>query len=406
MMIFGMSGGLSFFTLSAVLMFKLARSGRFPEEIGWIALCGLPYNIRFFWPILVDCVKIPYFSKRFGRRRSWGILAHVCSTAGFIIVGGCDPVQHYVLALIVVFITSFFSAVQDIISDAYRFDIKHFLQPTESVPFQTVGFRMGQFVATAVIPILSDTLGYLNAHISVVFIKVLALFFFILTFSQQTTNSVHSNATPTTLRCFIRILHDAFKTPFFGSLITSAVLCRCADVVIGPMQTIFIGQLGVSYSQYGAIKNGFGFVALLIGVTIAGYVAKRVNIHKALIFGSFGQSCSALLSLLLVSCSVSSTVFPFLLGFVSVIQEIFAGIMNTLLIVFISLFCKTATSIYQFTIFASIGSVGRTLLTKFFSENVNFLGWNLMFCFPIIVYLPTLCALIYNYAKTGDIRKQ
>lgn len=395
MTLFGMSGGVSFFTLVAVLAFRLSRAGVPNTYIGIFTLSGLPYNVRFLWPFLIDHVCLPWISRRCGQRRGWGLTAQFLSTIGLCILGGTDPSKHMPITFCLVLLTAFFCAIQDIVSDAYRFDFAHNLPIAESVPLQTIGFRCGQGIAQAIVPTLAGLFGWGAAHGVVVVVKLLA-FYALQRLDEPAALRPSSNHHRRRLQVYDRFSKLVEKTaskPFLAFFLISIILLRCLDTILGPIQTIFVGQLGTSNIEFGLMKNAVGFLSLLLGVLFAQRWMKQCSKHTSVLqllsIGAIGQALSALLSLTLFHAPH----YRLLLSGVTFIQDFFQGLMNTLLVIYISLFCEREIGIYHFTLFSTLSSLSRTAFTFLFSILIPHVGWRMLFCVPAVVCVPLLCIL-------------
>lgn len=401
MTLFGMSGGLSFFTLVAVLTFRLSREGVSTGQIGLFALSGLPYSFRFFWPFLIDHAHIPWLSNLFGQRKAWGVVAQVFSILGFLFLGMVSPSQNFSLTFLLVLFTSFFSAVQDIVSDAYRFVFIKHLPLAQSVPVQTFGFRCGQCLAQSVVPVLAGTLGWFVAHLAVVLVKVLSLYalFRLPNPAHGDLRSKHLSKRRQVMDKISDVVRKTATKPFLFAFLSSIILLRCFDTILGPIQTIFVGKLGITNIEFGTLRNGIGFFGLMLGVVCAGKALhasrKSTLILHLLSFGMIGQAFASLLSLLLLHVSD----YTYLLGAITFVQEFFQGFMNTLLVVYISSFCEQEIGIYHFTLFSAISSLSRTCFTSLFSALITKIGWTTIFFIPLFVCVPLMCMLHFLISK-------
>lgn len=405
---FGLSGGLSFFTLLMVLMFRLSREGMDPSVVGKFAYAGLPYTLRFLWPFVIDHVPVPGRSF-WGPRKAWGIWAHVLSTTGFLALGALPLTSPFGLLFGIAFATAFFASVQDIVSDACRFEPRRTLPLEDSVTFQTMGFRGGQFLASSAVPLLAKLVGWFGAHLSVVFVKIFALFALLclpepsvfapkdrrLLSAADGPSDGNPNVLKASLPTPISLLRQVLKKPHLITFLSSIVLLRALDTILGPLQTIFLGQLGLSNDLFGGIKSGLGFVGTLTGVMLAGRYVKRYAIFRLLRLGVVAESGAILLSLIFLQLSVTDAIFPFVFGGIVFVQEICLGLMNTLIVLYISSFCERFVGIYHFTLFSAFSSLVRTLGTHGFSVIQSVVGWDGLFICPLAFSLCALAVLGY-----------
>lgn len=405
MTLFGLSGGISFFTIATVLIFRLSSNDVDIKIIGLFAFSGLCYNIRFLWPFLIDYVRIPYLSKKVGQRKSWGIISHIFSTIGFILLGCFEPSDNIILTFSISSLTAFFASIQDIVSDAYRFEFtKKNLPLSDSVPLQTIGFRTGQFFASSITPILGGIYGWFFAHMAIALIKCLSivLMFCLEEPSEDKSKQIARNERKSDelKKSFSKLFNSTISKDFLLLFICSIFLLRSIDTIIAPIQTIFVGKLGISAMQFGTLKNGIGFISTMSGVMAAGFFIKKHNILKTLICAVIFQSLSGLLSVYLANEYLAQKNILNSLMVCSVFQDFFQGLMNTLTIIYISSFCEQEFSIYHFTLFSTISSITRTFCTSVFSFFCSFISWQIIFCIPIIICIPLVALFLYLY-KAG-----
>lgn len=386
MFLFGLSDGLTFFTLTAVQFYRLASYGVSPKRIGLFAWTGLPYNLRFFVQFIVDRVKVPFLSRRYSSQKAWGLVAHLGSTVGFCFLGLCDARSHWLLYLAVAFLTSLFAAMQSVITAAYQFSFERILPFESSVPVKTLGFRVGLFFAATVLPLLANYEGWFLAHIWISVIKIAAFVILISLPDEKDrpkrtrTQKSSSEQAPRFVEIFTAFLKKPFTLPFLASIF----LLKGIETVLGPMQTEFLGSLGVSLQQFSLRKNALGFVPMLLGVLLARQLAVKMNAYKALLFAALGQSLVALLSLPLLHASAEH--FNTCLMGVSLAQEFAQGMATTLLALNLSLFSDRSLSVYHFTLLSTIGSLARVFWTTGYNFALEALSWSLLFCLPLGLY--------------------
>lgn len=402
MILFGMSGGLSFFTLTAVQSYRLPASGMALGMMAWLAWSGLPYNIRFFWQFLIDRVPIPYLSKQFGQRKAWGIVAHVGSTLGFCSLGSFDAVTHPTEFFLLAFITAFWAAIQDIVSSAYQFWFEPTLPLSQSVPSKTLGFRCGQCLATAVLPYLSAYWGWSCAHWLLALVKVVALGCILVLpepKSRGKTEEAQSSSPPS----IWKIVADLCRKPFVWGFLVVLVLMKGSETVLGAMQTEFMGYLKISSKQYGLFKNLPGFGAVLLGIFCAGRLARTRNAYTMLLMAVAGQSSAALLSLWLMHFQ-TSTFFIYILMVVSFIQEFFQGLMTTLSYLCLSLFSDRKAAVYNFTLLCTVGSLARLGWMHTLNLFTAHFGWQTLFALPLALYCGVFVVGLYLTKQKGFMK--
>ena len=83
MLALGFSSGLPFLLTGNTLGYWLRDQGTTLKAIGFLSWVGLAYSLKFLWAPIVDRVNAPIFG-RFGRRRSWMLLAQVLVAVGLL----------------------------------------------------------------------------------------------------------------------------------------------------------------------------------------------------------------------------------------------------------------------------------------------------------------------------------
>src|SRR5258705_4592600 len=76
-LLMGFSSGLPLALTASTLSFWLAEIGVSLTTIGFFALVGISYNLKFLWSPLIDRLPIPFLTARLGRRRSWALAIQI-----------------------------------------------------------------------------------------------------------------------------------------------------------------------------------------------------------------------------------------------------------------------------------------------------------------------------------------
>jgi hypothetical protein len=361
-----------------------------------------------------------------------------------VVIGGITPHEHLIFTFSVAFALSFFSAIHDIVSETYRFSFLESISHEASVPLQTVGFRTGQFLASAAIPMLASFCSWASAHAIIAVIKIGAVFVIFqlhepITKRNQNQNgnedknqdeqsqdeqlqgkqsqgkegrllSIECKSTGRSTQVRQRlgeektswqevlvdvkaVLRSIAETPFVLTFLSSVVLIRVVDSVSVAMQTVRLGQIGVTSFRFGLVKGWLGAMTIMAGIPIASFMAKRFGLFRTLLCGIVGQSLAGMLSILLIQKQPVVVVSSII-----AVQDFFQGVMNTLLFIYISSFCQGRLNVYLFTMFCTISSMSRTLATYTLNAISGTVGWNTIFCLPIVLCIP-LTLLLFSLSK-------
>ena len=144
MLLFGFSSGFPLALVFGTLSFLLKDYGIAYASIGAMSLVKIPYSLKWLWSPIVDNIKVPFLYK-IGRRRSWALITQILLGIFIFLMSTVNPQQNLYLLAIFAFITSFLSATQDIILDAYR--VESFNDEPEKlssgVAIFVLGYRLG-----------------------------------------------------------------------------------------------------------------------------------------------------------------------------------------------------------------------------------------------------------------------
>src|ERR1700726_791354 len=145
----GFSSGLPLALTASTLSFWLAEIGVSLTTIGFFALVGISYNLKFLWSPLIARLPIPFLTARLGRRRSWALAIQVPLGLAILAMGLTDPRSDPAATAIAAVVVAFLSASQDIVIDAYRIEL---LLPEEQGAGAAAtqwGYRFGLLAASA-----------------------------------------------------------------------------------------------------------------------------------------------------------------------------------------------------------------------------------------------------------------
>src|SRR5258707_155335 len=70
-LLLGFSSGLPLALSGSTLLVGLRDPGAALGTIGLFGLVGPPYTLNFLWARRVEALHVPFFTRRFGRRRGW-----------------------------------------------------------------------------------------------------------------------------------------------------------------------------------------------------------------------------------------------------------------------------------------------------------------------------------------------
>ncbi|MFM7779746.1 MAG: MFS transporter, partial [Alphaproteobacteria bacterium] len=126
----------------------LAESNLSLAAIGFTALIGLSYSLKFLWSPLIDHSPPPLF-RRLGRRRGWLLSIQIPLIGAIIALGQTNPALNVSLTVAVAVAVAFLSASQDIVIDAFRIESLDEADQGYGLACYVWGYRGALLAATA-----------------------------------------------------------------------------------------------------------------------------------------------------------------------------------------------------------------------------------------------------------------
>ena len=300
MLALGFSSGLPFLLTGNTLGYWLRDQGTTLKAIGFLSWVGLAYSLKFLWAPIVDRVNAPVFG-RFGRRRSWMLLAQVLVAVGLLglSISGTQHGLTTVGALAV--LVAFSSSTQDIVVDAWRIEAAADSDELGllSAAYQ-LGYRAALLVTDALILISANHLGW---PISYTMMAVLMGIGVGATFmaiepsrAEPAAGSLPESRRLTSIRGFADAVIGPFREFFrvYGwvALLMLAMisLYRLPEFLMGPMANPYYHDLGLSKDTVGAVRASIGLIGSLLGIAAGGLSAVRIGYFRTLILGLVLQS--------------------------------------------------------------------------------------------------------------------
>ena len=121
-LLLGIISGFPWVIIGSSLSLWLKEEGLSRSTIGWAGLIFAVYAFNYLWAPLIDKIRIPYLSLRFGHRRSWIILMQLIILICLVLWSLMEPVENLSFVIFVGLIIAIASSTQDITVDALRME--------------------------------------------------------------------------------------------------------------------------------------------------------------------------------------------------------------------------------------------------------------------------------------------
>lgn len=127
-LLLGFSAGLPFYMFNAVLTLRLAMHGVDIAVVGFFAWVALLPTFKFVWAPLVERLDIPGFTRFWGRRRGWIMLAQLGIASAMVGMAFTSDDSNLPLTALFAVVLAFWTTTLEIAADGWRIE----LAPTQA----------------------------------------------------------------------------------------------------------------------------------------------------------------------------------------------------------------------------------------------------------------------------------
>lgn len=417
----GFSSGLPAPLVFSNLSIWLRDEGVSRTDIGLFALAATPYAINFLWAPLIDRLRLPWLTARFGRRRGWALMTQALLMVAIVLLSFTNPSDGlWLMAAAVLFVT-FISATQDIVIDAYRIEILDLNQYGSGSAAGIWGWHLGgTLIGGAGGLYLAEAFGW-NAAYLLLSVGVLIGMFAVLMSPEpkvappEETLAEEERAIallerwtflPEVPRRIMGWIYLTILAPLFEFtrrngwllILIFIFVFKLGDALLGRMSGVFYRELGFSLSEIAEVAKVYGLTANLIGIVIGGVLVAKIGILKALFISGFATAATNLTYSWLAISGQSTAVFIF-----AVASDNFTtGLVTVALVAYLSSLCNSAYTATQYALLASLANLARIWFSATSGMMVDSLDgdWALFFllCAGIaLIGLPLLMVIMRKY---------
>jgi PAT family beta-lactamase induction signal transducer AmpG len=396
-LILGFASGLPAPLVYSNLSIWLTDSGVSRTDVGLFSLATTAYALNFLWAPLVDRLRIPWLSRKLGRRRAWMLTSQAFLMLTIAAMSLTNPsVNASMVALACVFV-AFVSATQDIVIDAYRIDI---LEPDEYGAGSAVaiwGWHIGgTLVGGAGGLYLAQALGWQGAYLVLAASLVPAMIAVLLAPEPKNRDAVSTEG-PTSPDIWIKEavvdpLWDLTTRRWWLLILIFIFVFKLGDALLGRMSGVFYRELGFSLSDIAEVTKVYGLAASIVGVLVGGIVIKMIGVLPGLLVGGLFAAATNLVYAYLASVGLNQTVFA-----IAVVADNFtSGLATVAFVAYLSSLCNVTYSATQYALLNSLANLARIWTAASAGAMVDRLDgdWALFFTITAVVALAGLPLLI------------
>jgi PAT family beta-lactamase induction signal transducer AmpG len=367
------------------------------QIVALLNITTLPYIAKVCLGPLVDQLHIPILHRFLGRRRSWALVSQVIMLVGFLLMGQVFS-TNYIIAIGILLLISFASALNSTALNAYRIEIMTPELNSIAAVVGGLGYRLGKLIAGAGALLLAAAWGWNLTYIIIPMIFIITIITTLLVeepliHETQLTVYEKNNFKAWFQTRLLQPFKDFIqKYPTNWKLISLFILMYgVGDFLIEGIATIFYLDIGFNKVDVANIAKAFGLICTIIGGIVGGHFVLLLGISR-MVYITTILHCLSYISLLILAHAGNS--LPWL--YVSVLVEfITEGMKTAALVSYVSLLCgKTYYTASQYALFSTMKVLLRPITGAWAGILATYLGWSLFFGVSMIL---SLVPLIFYY---------
>ncbi|QBJ62273.1 MFS transporter [Pseudoalteromonas sp. DL-6] len=430
--IFGMSSGFPWVLIGSVMSAWLKDEGLSRSMIGLFGIVFGAYSINFLWSPLIDRTKLPFLYNWLGQRRSWILFCQSFILLGTLLLAGLDLKANLAIAAALCLLIAIASATQDIAIDAFRIDTlseNESHKATAAAAMATSGWWTGYALLGAV-PFYMADMPNIDWPQVYYFLSAIMLLLISCVFwakePKSNREAVHAELervyleklattkqTPLTktLAWLGVTVVDPFKTFFAKNGVKTALallafifLFKIGEAFLARMSIVFYKEVGFSNTQIANYsKLGTGLITIIFA-----FLGSIFNHKYGIVKGLFISGVAMAASNLMFSWIALAGPQEHLYAMAIVVDGFTQAWSLVAMVAFISMLCDRAFSATHYALLASLGNLGRTLLSSYSGVVIDdwLMGnWSLFFVLTALMVLPSLVFLYLIRHKLYALEK-
>jgi PAT family beta-lactamase induction signal transducer AmpG len=418
--VFGIASGFPWVLWGSAMTAWLKESGLTRSAIGVFGTVAAAYSLHSLWAPFVDRIPFPVL-RRLGQRRGWILGMQVPLALATLGIAFTHPASSVTLTGALALVIAFASATQDTAIAAYRIEVISRDETTKishAAATETAGWWTGYALLGAIPFFLADLPGWtwnrIYLLLAAMWLPIMATVIVAREGKQHRERfreaeekyerALAQKVAPGRWARLTAWLGATVVEPireFFGrtgvklgvSVLLFLFLFKLGEAFLGRMAIVFYKEVGFTDTQIATYSK-----LMTAGVTIlfsmaGGLLNARIGIIKGLLVGGIAMAASNLMFSWIAMVGPSEKLYA-----ATIFVDGFTAAMSTVAFVaFISYFTSHTYTGTQYALLASVGTLGRTLVSGASGFVVDALGgnWALFFVITAVMVIPSLLLLIY-----------
>ncbi len=419
----GIISGFPWVLIGTSLNLWLQEDGLSRTTIGWGGLIFGVYAINFLWAPLVDRIRIPWLTNRFGHRRAWVFTLQGVILVCIVLWTLVDPTTNLAGVIAIGLGIALASATQDIALDALRIEQIGEVESesmaagaaTAVVGWWT-GYKLGGIIALQAAEYFQNAgvedywqAAFLILGVAIVLCNVGLAFVHEASVTERVAaqsrddqwiaNRVEvpgfagraftwfAGTVANPLMSFFRRNGFAIAATVLGFIF----LFKIGEAFLGRMSLIFYKEIGFSKMDIALYGKGLGWVTTVAFTVMGGFFAIRVGLIPALFVSGIAMASTNILFAALAWVGKSEPLFATAV----VVDDLTSAFATVTFVAFISMLVDRTYTATQYALMASIGTAGRTFLAASSGALVDWLDgdWGTFFVITAVMVTPSLVCL-------------
>ncbi len=397
-LLLGISSGFPLTLLLGTMTFWLARVGIEKSTIGFAVGLTTPYTLKFLWAPLIDRIRLPILTGWFGQRRAWLFFVQALLFGAIWMLGASDPARNLGLFAFWAIMTSFLSATQDIVIDAYRIEILPDEELAHGTAANQLGYRIGSALIAGVVTValaspqglnLGWALAYGLTAFCVIPGALAALWVGPGAHERAVAVDPEARGGSWLEITIVSPFREFFSRRGAVLILLFVLIYKVGDAMGQVMLNPMIVDLGFTDAEFIAINKVVGLWGIIVGTALGAPFLAWLGMGRALFVSGMLMMLSNLTFAVLASRGHDST----WLAIAVMTEQVTSGIGLTVFVTYLSGLSNLAFTATQFALLSSFAAVGRTWLSAPAGIAAEQLGWVGFWILTTVVALPGLLLL-------------
>ncbi len=408
----GFASGLPSQIIDAPLKAWLTTAGVDISDITKLSAAAmLPYAFKFVWSPLLDRYTLPFL----GRRRGWLVVTQVLLILSIALMAMQQPgARNLQLMTIIAIAIGFFSASQDIVTNAYSADVLEEPEMGAGAAISMLGFRIAMLLASGWALIAADPKQPAHLSWQTVYLILAGLMSLGVVATLFAPQPIAKESAPASLFAAVVL---PFKDFFHRrgivtgiSILVLIVMYKVGDYMVKGVTIPFLEAIHYTQTQIGVIQGGMGIVATILGAFVGAVIISKIGINRSL-WVALGLLTIGIIPYWLLA-QVAQSLPPKQapsegLLMLAINSEYFgAGVEAAAFTAFLLSLCNRQFSATQYALFSSLMLSAKSFIVAPTGGIAKNIGWSNFFLLSMATILPTIPLLIFIDRSTKKLTNQ